>query len=458
MSAGFSRAKLVLGTCLAAAATALPCAPARAQDASPFRPERFEEDWSAVTGADAPWGAQFKNIEIIDDVTVSFGGDARWRFSALDAPRLGIGAEADAWLLQRILLHADLHFSDHARAFVQIGAHDGIDRELPSATDDNRLDVQQAFVDLYAPVGDGRLTFRAGRQELALGPRFTTTRDSGNVRQRHDLVRLIYQAGNWRADLFGGSPVVDERGSFDDEADVSQDFYGSRLERKFGGATLDVYAYELDRDTASLTGVTANDDRVSAGARFFGRDGDLDYDSEVTIQRGSFGAQDIRAVGAAFDIGWRFPDAPLMPRIGARVTYGSGDADLGDDTQGTFAPPFPNSQWFGQNGLASYSNTIETAVLFGVTPAEHVTVNLKFSGVWRAETADFVYAGSTSLAGTSGGDERFVGASLATSLVWRPNENISINPYLSYVAIGDELETRGADDVAYAHVSIALRF
>lgn len=455
-TAGFSRAKLVLGTCLVAIA-ALPTQ-AHAQDASPFRPERFDEDWSTVSGEDAPFGAQFKNIEITDDVTISFGGDARWRFSALDSPRLGIGAEADSWMLQRILLHADLRFADHARAFLQIGAHDGIDRELPSATDDNMLDVQQAFVDLYANIGDGRLTFRAGRQELSLGPRFTTTRDSGNVRQRHDLVRLVYQMGDWRADLFGGNPVVDERGSFDDEADVGQDFYGARLQRKFGASTLDVYAYELDRDTASLTGVTANDDRVSVGSRFFGRNGDVDYDTEVMVQRGSFGTQDIRAVGAMFDIVWRFPDAPLAPRVGVRLTYGSGDSALGDDTQGTFAPPFPNGQWFGQNGLASFSNTMETAALFGLAPSEHVAVNLKLSSVWRAETADFAYAGSTSLAGTSGGDERFVGASAAASLVWRPNENVSINPYFSYVAVGDDLKARGADDVTYAHLSIALRF
>jgi hypothetical protein len=54
--------------------------------------------------------------------------------------------------------------------------------------------------------------------------------------------------------------------------------------------------------------------------------------------------------------------------------------------------------------------------------------------------------------------ERFVGASAAASLVWRPSENVSINPYLSYVAVGDELKGRGADNVSYAHLSIALRF
>lgn len=457
MKAGHLRVRLLTGSCLAAAAL-LPCAPAMAQDASPFRPERFDEDWSEVHGPDAPFGVAFKNIHVTDDVTVSFGGDARWRFSYLDAPRLGIGTEADSWLLQRLLMHADLRFDDNARVFLQIGAHDGIEREIPSATDDNQLDVQQAFFDIYAPVAGGRLTLRTGRQELVLGPRFVTARDSGNVRQRHDMVRVIYERGPWRADLFGGNPVVDERGAFDDEADAGQDFRGARLEQKFDHTTLDVYAYELDRDTVALTGVTANDDRVSAGARWTGRYGDADFDSEFTIQRGSFGGQDIRAAGAMLDLGWRFPDAPLAPRVSARFTYGSGDSDLSDQTQGTFAPPFPNSQWFGQNGLASFSNMIETAALLALAPSEHVSVNLKLSSVWRSETADFVYASNNALAGTSGGDEAFVGASLAASLAWRPNENVTINPYVSYVAVGDEITARGAHDVTYAHLTVTLRF
>ena len=452
------RGALFAGASIAVAAL-LPSAPALAQDASPFRPERFDDDWSDVGDGDAPYGAQFKNMAVTDGVTLSVGGDARWRFSVLDAPRLGLaGVDDDEWLLQRLLLHADLRFNDNARIFVQLGAHDGIGREIPAATDDNSADVQQAFFDIYANALGGRLTLRAGRQELSLGPRFTTTRDSGNVRQRHDLVRLIYAHGPWRADLFGGNPVVDERGAFDDDADIGQDFYGARIERTLGATVLDVYAYELDRDTATLGGVTENDDRVSVGARLSGRKGALDFDSELIIQRGAFGEDDIRALGGTVDIGWRFADAPLAPRVGGRFTYGSGDADLGDDTQGTFAPPFPNSQWFGQNGLASFSNTVETAALMALTPAEHVTVNLKLSSVWRSETADFAYAGNTALAGTSGGDDAFVGRAAAISLAWRPNDNVLINPYLSYVAVGDDLLSRGAHDVTYTHLSVTLRF
>lgn len=180
----------------------------------------------------------------------------------------------------------------------------------------------------------------------------------------------------------------------------------------------------------------------------------------VDDQRRAFGAAYSRAWRHTLShIGWRFADAPLAPRVGGRFTYGSGDADLGDDTQGTFAPPFPNSQWFGQNGLASFSNTVETAALMALTPAEHVTVNLKLSSVWRSETADFAYAGNTALAGTSGGDDAFVGRAAAISLAWRPNDNVLINPYLSHAsAVGDDLLSRGAHDVTYTHLSVMLRF
>ncbi|MBL8547380.1 MAG: alginate export family protein [Hyphomonadaceae bacterium] len=453
-----TRIDLLAGTCIAAA-TLLPGGPAHAQDASPFRSERFDEDWRRVDVDNRPFGAGFKNMDVADGVTLSVGGDARWRFSSLDAPRLGLAdVEADEWLLQRLLLHADLRFADHARVFVQLGAHDGIGRQLPATTDDNEFDIQQAFVDISLDGPGGHFTARAGRQELALGPRFVTTRDSGNVRQRHDMVRLMFTSGRWRADLFGGSPVTDGHGVFDDEPDGGQDFYGARLEGTFGANTLGLYAYEVDRDAAALGGVTRNDDRISIGARLAGRRGAFDFDTEATAQTGAFGDADIEAFGAMFDIGWRFPEAPLTPRVSGRVTYGSGDSDLSDDTQGTFAPPFPTSQWFGQNGLASFSNTIETAALVGLTAAEDVTLNLKLSSVWRSDVADYVYAGSTALAGTSGGDETFVGKSAAISLAWRPNANVLINPYVSYVDVGDELIARGAHDVTYWHLSVTLRF
>ncbi|MBL8542469.1 MAG: alginate export family protein [Hyphomonadaceae bacterium] len=430
----------------------------RAAAETPFKPERFDETWPP-NGAGAPFGAEFKNIEVAPDVSVSFGGDMRWRFAALDAPRLGLGgAEADSWLLQRLLLHADLRFGDDARVFLQVGAHDGVSREIPSSTDDDGIDMQQAFVDLNHDFGDAHVTLRLGRQELALGPRFLTTRDSGNVRQRHDMGRLIIRDGAWRFDAFAGHPTGLSPGPFDDEADQAQTFYGGRLQYAATGVTTDISVYEHDRDSASLAGVTARDERVSAGLRSFGRRGDVDFDIEAIFQSGAFGGDDIRAVGLAADIGRTFPHHPLAPRIGARFTYGSGDSDSADGVAETFAPSFPSTSWFGQNGLASFANIVEVAGLLALTPRPDVTVTSKVAAVWRADTNDFLYAGGAYLAGTSGGEDAFTGLAPSVSVAWRPTENIMINPYVSYVALSDEVRSRGAHDVTYAHLSISLRF
>src|SRR5262245_9936949 len=448
------RAQLAAGVCLAAIAAFAPSAHAQTQ--APFKPERFDETWPQ--DADGPFGAQFKNLHIADTATLSLGGDARWRFSALDAPRLGLGGvDADEWLLQRLLLHADLRFGDAARVFVQLGAHDGVSREIPSPSDDGGVDLQQAFLDLKANFAGAHTTLRIGRQELALGPRYVTTRDSGNVRQRHDLARIILSKGDWRADLFAGRPTEVLRGAFDDEADPGEEFYGVRLQLASPAATTEIYAYELDRDDVPLAGLVAHDARLSAGARLYGRRGDDDFDIEAVFQSGAFGDQDIAAYGAVIDVARHFDDAPLSPKLGARITYGSGDSDLSDDRQGTFAPAFPNGGWFGQNGLASFSNSIEAAGLITLAPSDDVGVTLKLSGVWRAQAADFLYAGNGPLAGTSGGDA-FTGVASSVSLAWRLSPNCTITPYMSYVAISDDLASHGAHDVAYAHVNIALRF
>ena len=222
--------------------------------------------------------------------------------------------------------------------------------------------------------------------------------------------------------------------------------------------TLELSAYELDRDAATLAGVTAPDDRISYGAHAFGRRAGIDFDAEAVFQSGAFGGDDIGAFGAALDLAHTFADAPMAPRLGLRLTYGSGDSAAGDGKQETFAPVFPNSGWFGQNGLASFSNTVETAGIAAITPRENVTLTAKLAAVWRADTNDFLYAGNAALANTNGGDEAFTGVSPSLSLVWRPNANVTINPYVSYVALSDEVRDRGAHNVTYAHLTIGLRF
>lgn len=318
---------------------------------------------------------------------------------------------------------------------------------------DDRLDLQQGFVDLATTIDDVHLIARLGRQELVLGPRFVTTRDSGNVRQRHDMVRLIVEHGPMRVDLFYGRPTEVRGGAFDDVADQGQQFYGARLQHLGRASTLEAYAYVLDRDQANLDGVVAHDNRLSVGGRAAATFGRYDFDTELVVQTGGFGGDDIHAYGFVFDGGAKF-DAV---RFGARLTYGSGDAKDADHSQSTFNPAFSTSSWFGQNGLASFSNTVEVAGTANLNLTPDLTSNFKVGGVWRATASDFLYNSGNPLPGTDGGSA-WTGASLSAALIWRPTTYAAITTYGSYVAVSDSLRERGAHDVAYALTSLTLRF
>ncbi|MEQ1619281.1 MAG: alginate export family protein [Terricaulis sp.] len=438
---------------LAALGPAITEETACAETPSPLRLERWSEDWSGVHDN------ALKNIALWHDAHLDLGLDARWKLEQLDAPKLGVGGEAqDGWWTQRLLAHADVHIDGVARLFVQIGAHDAAGRRITSSADDDRIDLNQAFIDLHSAFGATRATLRLGRQELFLGsPRFVTLRDNGNLRQRHELARLILTNGSWRADVFSGRPMRDRPGAFDDSGDRNQDFYGLRVGRQFGGVSLDFLYYDLARDNAAIAGVIANERRRSVGARLVGRVGAYDFDAELLSQTGAFGAQHVRALGASVDGGRRFAEAPWSPRAGARLSYGSGDSDPFDTRQETFAPPFPRGAWFGQNGLASFSNTVEAAATLGLTPNDKLNVDIKFAGLWRAQDNDYIYAGAGAVPGTRGGSA-YIGFTPSLLLTWRASENVTVNGYFSAASVGEQLRQAGAHNSEYFMTSASLRY
>ncbi|MGH8653475.1 MAG: alginate export family protein, partial [Gammaproteobacteria bacterium] len=70
--------------------------------------------------------------------------------------------------LQRYMLHADVHVGPHVRVFGQL--HSALESGRqggPSPVDEDKLDLQQAFLDIALPLGESRtLTLRGGRQEM----------------------------------------------------------------------------------------------------------------------------------------------------------------------------------------------------------------------------------------------------------------------------------------------------
>ena len=152
---------------------------------------RYEEDWSFLIDSSKhndPWDAiKFIPLDRNGKVFLSLGGELRETYERFHNTNFGLSTQdPDGYLLQRYLLHADLHAGKRFRFFLEFASslenyRTGGPRPV---IDEDKLDVHQGFVDLLLlkPRADSSLTLRAGRQELALGSgRMVALREGPNV-------------------------------------------------------------------------------------------------------------------------------------------------------------------------------------------------------------------------------------------------------------------------------------
>jgi hypothetical protein len=219
----------------AAAVFSLIAAPqtARADDLSsqtstPQRPaimfNRWQEDWSVLADPRVPREPfdEFKYIPLSDTdryTYLSFGADTRERFESNNAANFGTGPNrSQNYVISRNEFDADLRIANQFQAFVQFQADYAPWKTMLTPVDVNRLDLEQAFVVLTEPVGDGTLKLRAGRQQFGFDlQRFVSVRDGPNVRQSYDAAWADYENGPWRFITFYSLPVqVQDVTIFDD--------------------------------------------------------------------------------------------------------------------------------------------------------------------------------------------------------------------------------------------------
>lgn len=396
---------------------------------------------------------------------LSIGGEARMRYEYFREPGFGLrGLDHDDFVLQRFLLHADVHTGEHVRGFVQFvsGLQAGNESE-PSPTQDDALDLQQAFADLSTgEVGTGRWRLRAGRMEMSYGSsRLVTARDAPNIRLNFDGVRGTYAAGESTIDAFLTRPVQQKRGLFNDEANEDQAFWGVYAVTPLGGplaTKLDLYYLGLERAEARFASGVADETRHSIGARFSGTPGGWDYDVEAVFQFGSFGEDQIRAWTIASNIGYTFRGAAWTPRVGLKANIASGDQDPSDGTLGTFNAMFPRANYFNEANLIAPANFFDVHPSVQVSPLETVTLTAAVEGVFRQSTRDAVYSPGRIGIPATASDRRYVGTGLTLQADWTISRNASMTASYTHFARGPVVEDAGGEDVDFLGTWITFRF
>jgi len=442
-----------------------------AQDAGPpgYKLFRYDEDYRYLAkGAENGdfWDA-IKYVPIGRDTPVylSLGGELRERVEYYSPFSFGLGrAPADAYVLHRLLLHGDLHASEYFRAFLQIGSYFAISKNNPAAPYEDRLDLQQAFVDFRLPLalpGDPMPTIRFGRQEIALGSqRIVAIRDAPNVHRNFDGFRLIASMGNIRIDGLAVHPVFQNVGVFDNPSAWDQGLWGLYGTVLLGSRVgLDVYYLGFDNRRAAFAGSAGQETRHSIGARFSGGFSGFDWDWEALWQFGTFAGRQIRAWTASSNSGYTFADVPWTPRIGLKADIASGDETPGGSTVGTFNALFPKLAYFNQAALLAPANVVDIHPSVTVKPRKDLAITVGWDFLWRQTTQDAVYvAPFTAVPGTAGRGSAFIGHQIALEVTWQLDRHITLEASYVHFTVGDALRAAGASDVDFAMFAATYKF
>jgi hypothetical protein len=400
------------------------------------------------------------------DAYLTLGGELRERYEYLHNSQWGAGPQdRDGYLLQRYMLHGDLHLGNHVRFFGQLKS--GLENGRtggPRPTDEDRLDLHQAFVDVTGGIGDTfSITARVGRQELQYGTsRIISAREGPNVRQSFDGVKLILAARQWRVDGFLTRPVETDPGTFDDDRDHERAFWGvyaTRPVAEIPDGHVDFYYLGLDRDGATFDQGTAHELRHSFGIRVFGKPRPWDYNYEALWQFGSFGDGRIQAWTAASDTGFTFP-FPLDPRLALKADIASGDRNPDGKTLQTFNALFPRGAYFSETALIGPANFMDLHPALEVNPADGLLVFADWDFFWRQSLDDGLYGVALNLVRSGkSSNERYIGSQPQIGLEWTLFRHFTIVVVYAHFFAGSFIDSTGpGKDVDYVTTWTTFKF
>lgn len=389
---------------------------------------------------------------------IEFSGLVRERLTYIDNVAFDPDNPDNGWfLIQRIALTAEAEISPNLRSRVtlQSGVLEG-DAFEPIQRND--LDIQEAYLE----IGTQNAFLRIGRQELGLGSyRLASSRDGTNIRRTWDGVRGIAQIGDYTLQAMALSEVeVEPAGAFNDPIAKGDILAGAYLSGPAPIGQFDAYFLYSGFDARRTIEGTAEQDRYTLGARWFGERGKLFWNWEALYQFGEHGELDISAWSIASNTGMRFEDAPWKPEIMLSANIASGDGENGDGTLGTFDALFPRGNYFSQAATLGPSNFYNIHPSLKVFPDPSLEVFADINFYWRLKEEDGVYGPPFILLREPGeSTAHFVNTSVSAGAIWQVNTNVRLAAIATYSSAGRFIkETGPAEDIRFIELTAQYAF
>jgi Alginate export len=469
---GSATTTLLLGLLFASKLTA---EPRQSQD-DPclYRLPHYDEDWNCVsyTSHSPDILDAIKYVTWSENASsyASFGGEIRETYERFHNPNFGLQPEdPGGYLLQRYLIHADLHFTESARGYVELlSAFENWRVGGPRPiVDEDRLDFHQGFLDFRSTSKQGiRTTVRLGRQEMALGSgRLVALREGTNVPFSFDGIRVSLHVRAGEFDVFATKPVLNKSGVIDDPPQAGNWFWGIYSSWPMHAGThpshVDVYYLGLDRNPATFNQGTAHETRHTIGGRIWNLQGAWNYDAEGMFQFGSFVVGTIHAWRVASDTSYEFSSLLWHPRLGFTVDASSGDRNLANPDLQTFNALFQSGTYSGKAQILGPANTIRLEPFVTARTRRNVSVSAGWGFYWRESVHDGLYGIAGNLLVPAGSTRaRYEGSRPLLQVDWQVTRHISCHVNYIYVFNGPfgEQAAHGTSGMSYVAPWITYEF
>ena len=427
----------------------------------------YAEDWRFLSDPDRhadPWD-RFKYVPLADGTFVSFGGEARETYERFGHENFGLSLPSpNGYLLQRYLLHADIHVGSRLRLWTELNSsfENGRAGGPRPVVDVDKLDLHQEFVEFeITQRSDISARIEVGRQEIAVGSgRLYALREGPNVPLSFDGVRAVAQAGSWRFDAWAARPVTTTPGIFDDSSHRQSSVWGAYITgNEPQHASVDLYYLGLEQQGSGFDKGVANELRHTVGARLW-RDGLWAYEVEGMYQFGSFGAGNIRAWRGVVEASREFA-ARWNPRAKIDFDVASGDRNRSSPNLGTFNSFFQSGEYSGRAGLLGASNSIRLEPTLTLAPRRNISVSTGWGFYWRESAQDGLYGIPGNLIVPSNGvPGHYEGSCPIAEIAWTLNPHFSVHLDYIFVFNGqfEEQSAHATKTESYTSPRITYRF
>ena len=355
---------------------------------------RFDDDFSYLktdTSAKS-WDEKLKFLPL-GQATLSIGGEIREHYQNYTHVNFGqipssyVTGNPHQWL-HRLLLHGDLRLHSNFRVFTQINntARFLNPNPITNQVDQNTLSFHQWFADIKLAK---QMVIRLGRQELLFGQeRFIASREGPNNRQSFVGAHVIHQGKRIRTDLFYTNPIKLNQGALDDEKSPEKlaGLY-VKVDHLRKGMNVDAFYYYFESNAREYYSTVGAEKRHTLGLHLYSSLQRINYDVELSQQRGSFKSLDIQAFMAVWDL-----NLAIRPHryIGFSGNYVPGDYSSKDGQLNTFNTLFARPP-FGQTVALNITNTLNLSPYVRYQQGTKWLVTARASFVQRASTEDGVY-------------------------------------------------------------------